>query len=1371
MAARLKESYEALEAKLDARTRELKESVAQQAATAEVLKAISRSRFDPQSVLETLINSATALSGSTNGMIWRLENGVMQSRAFARGEERAEFVDYMRAHPQPPGRGSTIARVALTGEVQNIADVREDPDYSLDLLRTVATRATLGVPMKRGDELIGAIIMSKPEAGAYPEPIVELTRTFADQAVIAIENARLFGEVQARTHELEESLARQTATADVLKIISRSIADAAPVFETILESCQRLFDPYGAAIYLVDGDMAKGVARWGFEGQGHWGVDTTPLAGSSTGQAIAERRAVQFADLAEKPDMPEHFKAIFRETGGMTVLYAPMLSGERGVGSLIVSRRPKKPFSDTEIDFVQTFADQAVIAIENARLFEEVQARTRDLTEALQMQTATSDVLKVISRSAFDLDAVFTTLLTSAIHLSEAHGGAICVREGEAYSYRSVEGTDVAPQFQQFLKDRPASAGRGSIAGRAILSGKVEQIYDVLADAEYQVPVNAIGNPSRAMIGVPMLRDDRIEGVLVLIRAQPGYFSQRQIGLIQTFADQAVIAIENVRLFDEVQARTRDLEESLAQQTATADVLKVISRSMFDLQGVFDILLKSAIRLVGVRHGMLFLRRDDGFKLQASDDLDSQPAFVESMKARQFKAGRRSAVERVILTREVQNIADLRADPEFDPALKNSTVNRALLGAPMKRGDDLIGVIVLARPEPGVYSQRQIELVETFADQAVIAIENARLFDEVQAKTRDLEESLAQQTATADVLKVISRSAFDLDAIFQTLVTTAVDLCKASSGTLCVRDGEFFRYRGMAGPEATPELQRFLEAHPLGAPTRQTAAGRAILSRQTEQIEDVMLEEDYAVPMAAHGSPARSLLAVPLMGKTEVMGAIVVARAEPGAFPSRHVEILRTFADQAVIAIENSRLFEEVRARTRDLEESLAQQTATADVLKVISRSAFDLQSVSNTLLASAAHLCEADRGAIYLRDGDLYRCHATFNHSPEAVAFFKANPRRLDDKSIVPRVVQAGAALVIEDVLADATFSFPGFMKVSPSRALLGVPLLREDRVEGVFSLARDEPSKFSRRQIELVQTFADQALIAVENTRLFDEVQARTRELEASLSDLRKAQDRLVQSEKLASLGQLTAGIAHEIKNPLNFVNNFATLSRELLEELREALGRLPEDVKADADDLMGMIDSNLEKVASHGKRADSIVKNMLLHSREGSGERARVNVNSMVEEALNLGYHGARAEKPGFNVTIEKALDPDAGEADLYLQEVTRVLLNLVSNGLYATAKRKENEGPAYQPTLTASTHSRGQSVEIRIRDNGTGIPEEVRAKMFNPFFTTKPAGEGTGLGLSLSHDIVVKQHGGTLDVETAPGAFTEFIITLPREGART
>jgi len=283
---------------------------------------------------------------------------------------------------------------------------------------------------------------------------------------------------------------------------------------------------------------------------------------------------------------------------------------------------------------------------------------------------------------------------------------------------------------------------------------------------------------------------------------------------------------------------------------------------------------------------------------------------------------------------------------------------------------------------------------------------------------------------------------------------------------------------------------------------------------------------------------------------------------------------------------------------------------------------------------------------------------------------------------------------------------------------------------------------------------------------------VAERTRDLNTSLDDLQKAQSRLVQSEKLASLGQLTAGIAHEIKNPLNFVNNFAALSSELVDELQEVLqpAALDPKTRAEVDEIADLLKGNLGKVVQHGKRADSIIKNMLLHSRSGSGEHRSVEINALVEDSLNLAYHGARAAQPSFNITLVRDLDPAAGTADVYPQELTRVLLNLMSNGFYATEKRKtEGTDPDYAPTLAVTTRDRGDSIEIRVRDNGTGIPDSVKAKMFDPFFTTKPAGEGTGLGLSLSHDILVKQHGGSFDVATEPGRFTEFTITLPRNGA--
>ena len=463
----------------------------------------------------------------------------------------------------------------------------------------------------------------------------------------------------------------------------------------------------------------------------------------------------------------------------------------------------------------------------------------------------------------------------------------------------------------------------------------------------------------------------------------------------------------------------------------------------------------------------------------------------------------------------------------------------------------------------------------------------------------------------------------------------------------------------------------------------------------------------------------------------------------------------------------------DVARLTRELDEALEQQIATSEVLSIIRRSPADAQPVFDAIVQSAARLCGAIFSVVYLHNNDRMRIAATSNFTPAATSKIQEMQqlKRPDRSHLAGRTILDRAVIHVHDVLADSEYSRE-LALAGGWRAVLSVPLLRDGEPVGALSVGKAEPTPYSDRQVQLLETFADQALIAIENVRLFEEVQARTRELAKSLDELRTTQDRLVQTQKLALLGQLTAGIAHENKNPLNFVSNFSGISAELIDELQDTLKglSLEDRARVEINELTDTLKSNFDKVVHHGRRADAIVKNMLQHSREGSGEHRVIDINALVEESLNLAWHGARAEAQGFEIKLKQSFDPSAGNADIFPQDIRRALLNMISNGFYAATKRRaEANGGEYEPTLTASTKNLGDRVEVRIRDNGTGMTSDVKEQMFNPFFTTKPTGEGTGLGLSISHDIIVKQHGGSIEVETQPGEFTEIRVILPRVAA--
>jgi GAF domain-containing protein len=746
------------------------------------------------------------------------------------------------------------------------------------------------------------------------------------------------------------------------------------------------------------------------------------------------------------------------------------------------------------------------------------------------------------------------------------------------------------------------------------------------------------------MLAVPLMREQEVIGSLGLRRAEVRPFTDKQIALAETFADQAVIAIENARLFDEVETRTRELTESLRQQTATSEVLEVISSSPGDLAPVFEKMLEKATRICGAEFGMMALL-EDGL-LRPAARYNVSPALAVARGDRTYSPAPRSVLAEAIKGKQVVQTADLRTNPAYLEGAK-STVELVELGGartvavvPMLRDNEVIGTITIYRQAVRLFEDKQIELIRNFAKQAVIAIENARLLKELRQRTDDLAESLQQQTATSEVLKVIASSFSDLKPVFETIGQRAEKLCDAEISVISMVDGELIHLVSVDGI-----TEQGIEAVRRAYPMRrdgETLTARAIRSATICHASDVLSDPLYQTKDAARAGGFRAGLAVPMIREGDVIGAIFVARKRQGFFADAQVQLLKTFADQAVIAIENVRLFNETK-------EALEQQTATADVLKLISRSTFDLRTVLQTLLESAARFCDADKASIIRERNGIFYSTETYGYSREFIEYIQAIPIKAERGTASGRALLEAQVVHIADVKADPEYALIEGQRLGDYRTVLCVPMLRERVPIGVLVLTRSELRPFNDKQIELVTTFADQAAIAIENVRLFESVEARTRELANSLEDLRTTQDRLVQTQKLASLGQLTAGIAHEIKNPLNFVNNFSGISAELLTELRESLADVSLDDKRRGaiSELMDTLLGNLEKIEQHGKRADAIVKNMLLHSREGSGEHRFVDINALVEENLNLAYHGARAEKPGFNVALERSLDPGAGK----------------------------------------------------------------------------------------------------------------------------
>ncbi|MBI3527060.1 MAG: GAF domain-containing protein [Betaproteobacteria bacterium] len=1128
--------------------------------------------------------------------------------------------------------------------------------------------------------------------------------------------AGLERKVKERTRDLTEALEQQTATSEILQVISSSPTDLKPVLDAVAESAGHLCDGDTVAILRVDGDGLKFAAAWG-PLPSLPSYETIPIRRDLiNGRAILDRKVIHIPDYRSESD--EEFggaKGYAARLGFQAALAAPMLREDLAIGVILVERVEARAFSNKQIEMLKTFADQAVIAIENVRLFKELEERNKALTELLEQQTATSEILRVISQSQRNVQPVFEAIAANAQKLCEGTFSGVWTYDGELIHLESAVGftPDEAEAMRQTFPRRP---GHGGTNERAILTGAVVYLPDVLEDAEYELQHLAREIGFRSMLSVPMLKDSRPIGTIGVSGAEPGMFSPRQIAMLETFADQAVIAIENTRLFKELEERNKSLTEALEQQTATSEILRVISSSPTDLQPVLDAVVERAARLCSARDAVIF--RVEGASLRAVKQYGSLPPVPgEGVLpiSREFVSGR------AVLDRQTIHVADILAEPEIEFAGGREIAirmgYRTVIVAPMMREGEPIGVIGVWRTEVRPFSDTQIALLQTFADQAVIAIENVRLFTELQ-------ERLEQQTATSEILRVISSSPTDLQPVLDAVAESAARLCDASEAMIFRSGSDGLQMATQYGSLPTIRADERIPIR------RDMVAGRAVIDRHIVHVSDLLAEsdEEFAGSKAyAARLGHRTVLAAPMLREGESIGVIYIRRVEVRPFTDRQIELLKTFADQAVIAIENVRLFKELQARTEELAHSVEQLQALAEVSQAIN-STLDLQELLSAIVMRAVELSSTDGGAIYEYDqaSGEFRPRATHGFPQELVEMLLATPLRIGEGA-TGRAAATRAPVQIPDVQAEGAYSSPLQEATirAGARAVLAVPLLREGRVLGGLVVSRNSVGDFPPDVVDLLQTFAAQSTLAIQNAHLFREIEQKSHELEVASQHK----------------SQFLANMSHELRTPLNAILGYTELIVDGI------YGKVPQKIR----DVQ-------ERVQKSGRHLLGLINDVLDLSKIEAGQLVLVlsdySFNDVVQTVITS-VESLAAEK-GLRLTADVAPDLPVGRADE--RRITQVLLNLVGNAIKFTDKGK---------VLVSVTVADGKFV-VSVKDTGPGIAVAEQDRIFEEFrqvdsSSTRAKG-GTGLGLAIAKRIV-ELHRGRIWVESAIGKGSNFFISIP------
>src|SRR5262245_10170189 len=871
---------------LQTRDRELAESREQQAATAEILRVISSSPSDVQPVFEAIVSSAKQLVGAYSAAVLRLINGelhlVASSATTPLGDEA-----FRAMYPLPLTQAPVLAQAIRDRAPLPIEDPETEPritPLSREMARQRGYRSTLMLPLVQRDGVIGVIGTSHAEPRTFSSDELALLQTFADQAVIAIENVRLF-------NETKEALEQQTATSEILRVISSSPTDAQPVFDAIVQSARRLLSGHGSSLTRIVGNMLHLQAFiTGTQGGDDAARAVFPIALSSNksvhSRAVRARAPAIVTDVETDPMFETDMRAMARKRGYRSVMAVPLLREGEPIGAISVTRPEAGSFTDKQIALLQTFADQAVIAVENVRLFTELQTSNRELTTALDKQTATADILRVISQSQTSVEPVFDTIISNAVQLCSAVNGGLYQFDGERLHVGAACNFSGAG-WQQWLTTFPRPLSDGGGLREVVETGLVLNVGNIDEYSRFTPAARDLYHATgiRSSLFVPLARQEQIIGVIAVNHRNVDAFTDTHIELLKTFADQAVIAIENVRLFNET-------KEALERQTATSDILRVIASSPTELQPVLDAMAESVARLCAVYDAVIWRLEGDGLRSVAHH------GPVGSLGDRVVPVHRGTVTGRTVLDRQTVHLTDLQAEVDEFPegsAFARQFGHRSIVSVPLLREGVAIGVMSLRRAEIQPFTEKQIDLLKTFADQAVIAIENVRLFRQLEARNRDL-------TATSAILQVISSSPTDAQPVFDAIAQSALRLCEGSFSNVIRYDGDLLHH--VAGAHVTPAGADVLrQVFPL-RPSRATLSGRVVLDRVVVHVRDMQTDPDY-IRTLAEAMRVGSGLAVPMLREGQAVGCIAVGRLDVRLFTAEQVALLQTFADQAVIAIEN----------------------------------------------------------------------------------------------------------------------------------------------------------------------------------------------------------------------------------------------------------------------------------------------------------------------------------------------------------------------------------------------------------------------------------------------------------------------------------